>query len=377
MKSTSLSIIPLLILLTLTTYSQSNLSLSTSNGYSNSSIYGSSNLSTPLSLNSLDYSYNHVGSKVSLFAGGGIMQYFNFDDRSYATGYAGTGYSSYLDTSESASVNLYGSFLLRKALISNDYSDSYQLMTGSQYVNALSETSVLYIGTDFKYKIFDFVSELNFVENSTGISLSKSFETKTSIKTSVSLDTKLYNSNISSDTSQISNSGRMKSKLNTLSSQFKYTAIVAQNIFENTGVSISYDGSISLNEYNTPIEYIGFDFAGDNEFFDDPYSFIQSQFAIRLTQMLPWDIKSSISYSFAQKNYNYEVLVNELTDEYTDRNDEMSSFELSIQKKVNFDNSFLNGINLRLDYEIYNNISNYNYMNYKGSYIILGVELGL
>lgn len=366
-----------MLLLSTNVYSQSNLNFSTSNGYSDNSMYGSSNLQTPISMNSLDYSYSNIDSKFSLFGGGGIMQYFNFIERNYFTGYAGTGYSSYLDSSESNSINFYGSFVLRKALATDEYSDSYQLMTGSQYVNALSETSVLYIGTDFKYKIFDYINELNFIENSSGISLSKSFETKTSVKISSSLDTKVYNSNISSYDTQVSNSGRMKSKLNTLSSQLKFQAVVAQNLLENTGISATYNGSIALNDYNTPIEYIGYDFAGDNEFFDDPYSFTHSQVVFRVTQLLPWELKSSIAYSYSQKKYNYEILIDEISNLYAGRNDEMSSFEFSLQKNIVFDNSLLNNINLRLDYEYYNNASNYNFMNYQGSYIVMGIELGI
>ena len=364
----------LIIISTNLSYSQLDVDLNSQSGYTANSFNGTA-FNSPITSNSLSLSYS-PDSNFSMWGGAGLSQYFNYNERNYLATSLGTGYSAYTNSDENASFSIYGTILMRQAVNLDDNSDTRQYFAGTGFTRLIDEGFILNVNSDFKYKTFNLLNELDFIENMSGIVINKSFETRTAIKLSTNLNTKFYYT-IPDDASDLvfTRGGKVQSDFGSSALQLRYSVQIAQNIVESTGISVQYEGSSALNYYNTPIDYIGYDFAGDSEFFDDPYSFVHSSYTIRLTHILPYEIKSSVSYSISDKEYNYEI--NLIDDIYEIRKDNYNSFGISLEKTITFENSFLNNLKIQLDYDNFINSSNYDVMNYKGNFIILGFELGI
>lgn len=338
------------------------------NGYTQSQIEDYNSFQTPITITGLNLNQN-LAPKLALFSNFGFAQYYNYTDRNYISGLAGLGYSTYINEKNTASISSYISSNLRKSVSTDDYSDSYQINTGIQFVNSLKIGNSIYLKSDFKYKDFTRIPELNYIDNSTKMIFINSFETKTSIKLIASLNTKIYKSLLNLDNTNHSSSA----KFNDFASQFEYQVSIAQNIFEKTGLSFIYKSNYALNNYETSLDYIGFDFAGDSEFFDDPFSFTFNQYDIKLTQILPIDFSFSAKYSSAVKNYNYEFMMED--ESFLERKDSQSAFEISISKDIKIENTFLQKIKIKVDYEMYKNSSNINFLSFNGNYILVAFEL--
>ncbi|MBX3044779.1 MAG: hypothetical protein KIT33_06420 [Candidatus Kapabacteria bacterium] len=355
-------------------FSQLDVDFNSQSGYTANSFNGTA-FNSPISSNSLSLSYS-ANDNFNLWGGAGIAQYFNFSERNYLSAFLGTGYSGYTNSDENASLSIYGTLLMRQAVNLDDNSDTRQYFAGIGYTRLIDEGFILNLNSDFKYKTFNLLNELDFIENSSGITLNKSFQTKTAIKLSSNLHTKFYYS-IPDDAADMTftRGGRVQTNFGSSALQLRYSVQIAQNIIESTGISVQYEGSNALNYYDTPVNYIGYDFAGDSEFFDDPFSFVNSTYSLKLTHILPFDIKSTVSYSLSDKEYNYEV--NMFDDDYEVRKDKSINFGISFERRINFEKSLLNNMKIILDYYNFYNSSNFDMMNYKGNFIILGIELGI
>lgn len=353
-------------------FSQIDVEFNNQTGYLQNSFNGSV-FNSPVSMNSINFTLI-PSDNFNLWGGGGLTQYFNIADRNYFTLFAGTGYSSYLNEKENSSMSLYATILTRESINTDDLSDTKQYYAGLNYTQLLDEGFIFNSISDFKYKTFTYINELDFIENKTGILLNKSFQTKTAVKIIGNLHTKFYYA-IPDDPAELkfSRNNKLVTDFGTTAFQIRYALQIAQNLFETTGISFSYEGNMALNNYDTPIDYIGFDFAGDSEFFDDPYSFVYSTFQIKLTHILPLEIKASATISNSVKEYNYEVELAE--DNYKFRDDKFNMISLGLERRFVLGESFVNNLILKLDYLNFNNSSNFSVMNYKGSYFLLGIEL--
>lgn len=351
---------------------QLDIDLNTTNGYVTNQMQDASLLSTAISSNNLSLNYQPE-SPFSVIAGLGYVNYLQLSDRNYLTLYSGLGYSSYLNADENASISILLVGNIRSASEDNSLSDSKQLLGGLQIKKLFTETSVIDISNNLRYKRYDYLSELSFLDNQLAASFTKSFETKTTLNLALTLNTKLYSDNIS--LIAIDGPGANPANLNKSTVQLVYQIALAQNLFEKTGIRLSYEQSTFVKDYETPLDYVGYDFSGDGEFFDDPYSFEQSQVSLTLTQMLPYDVKFSAVGSYAQKTYNYMSLIAE--DTYQDRLDDHYSYQFGLEKSFSFDSSFFKRVNLKMDYEFYDNKSTMSETNYSGDYFLFGIEIGL
>ncbi|GAB1370078.1 hypothetical protein MASR1M45_01360 [Candidatus Kapaibacterium sp.] len=372
MKTT---IIAILISLSIPAFSQFDLNLNSQSGVTNVKNMDSSSFNTPLSQNFINLSYD-TDNSMSYYGGLGLMQYFNLPERNFLSAYYGLSYSTYTNKNEDASFNMYVNGLLRQSLNDEDLSNSSQYAIGAQYISQLSENSVIYLSDDINYKSYGMIKELNYLENSAGITFNTSFETKTSLKIESGLYSKIYSSLYDDQGNLIvTNSGKMNRKFNSLSNQLRYTVTIAQNVFENTGLSFSVDGAYSIDNYDTPLDYIGFDFAGDNEFFDDPYSYDYNNFKLMLTQILPLDTKLSLSGNYADKYYNYFVVIDDEND--AQRIDYQSSLEINLSKTFNFEDTNISFLKIQLEYQAYLNKSNLGFMNFDGNFFLVGLQFGI
>lgn len=337
------------------------------NGYTQSKVEDYSSFQTPISIAAFTLEENIV-NKLAFFGNLGFAQYHNYTDRNYVSALGGLGYSAYLDNQKSASISSYLSSNIRKSVVIDDFSDSYQFNTGIQITKSLRPGSVFYLKSDLRYKNFSQLPELNYIDNVLKMTFINSFETKTSLKLTTALNTKVYKSLFDIDDITLAE----QTPFNNAANQFEYEISVAQNIFEKTGLTFIYSANMALNNYETSLDYIGFDFAGDSEFFDDPFSFTYSQYNIRLKQFLPSDFSFTAQYSLAVKNYNYEFIMED--ESYLERRDEYSALELSLTKDINFNDFFIRKMKIKLDYEMYKNSSNINFLSFEGSYFLLGCE---
>ncbi len=345
----------------------------TTNGYISNKMKNASLIETGVSSNSFD-AILKSDSKFSFGAGLSNISYFKLPDRNYFSYYAGLNYSSFINESKSASLNVFSAANIRSANEDNSYSDSKQMLAAMQIKYLSTETSLVNFGLNFRYKNYDYLNELRFLENKISSSYSKSFQTKTSINLSSEINSKIYSNKMDEIVSTSGKNNKNIGQLNKLAAQLYYQISVAQNILEKTGLRLSYNQSLYIKDFVPPLDFVGYDFSGDGEFFDDPFSYEQQQISARVTQILPLDIKLTANYSYSMKSYNYMIFITE--DNYTDRDDKNSSYSLSIEKNSKIDIGFINSINLKLDYEYFNNISTMPSMNYFGNYFLIGIELG-
>lgn len=375
MKRNILTLSALILLCLATLEAKFDIDISTTNGSLSNKMKEQSLFTSMISANSLDLSYLSE-TYFSALAGVGNVQYFSSPTNSYTTFYIGTGFNDFFGDIDDVSYSIILMGNIRVSAEVNSLSDSKQAIGLMQFNYLTSETSLLDFSNNLKYKRYNEIVEFSFIENQIASKFTKSFQTKTTLQLGMQINTK-YHNNFDALFNDNDNLYKKNKKLqyNKSATQLIFEAAAAQNIFENTGLRFSFQQSNYLSDYDTPLEFVGFDVTGDGEFFDDPFSFEKNQIEIKLTQILPLGVKAVLSYKYADKNYNYMVLVED--DIYTDRRDYNSSIELSLEKRIPFESSFLNSLDVKIDYEYYRNNSTFSQLNYNGSYFLVTLEFGL
>jgi len=352
--------------------------------------------------NSFGFGINYYpdSSKFGYLADVSYLNYINYTDRNFFNSNLGIMYTYELDNAMTNLLNASASFTNRFDAAAFTIFDYLQFLANFSYIHNFSEMSSLDISYFPRYRNYLNYSSINYIENAMSMSYSDIFETKTNINVTATLLNKKYlntSKNMSMMTGQIKEKFKIKNEIqkkgrwrninpgdaqntsNNLNSMQTSAGIsqitgnlhIAQNIFETTGLELSFFASRYLNKM-TPVSIDGaFFFNGESELFDDPYSYENSSISLTLNQILPFDIFGKLTFSYLDKNYNLYILQQDSSK--LQRNDKVSFINLSLNKDFETPDLFFKLLSIELAYSYYKNNSNTSefYFNYSDLYLFL------
>ena len=403
-----------LVLLVLTIFGSINLYSQIYGGFGTALGYGFNNYSADTSFSTLitqtdislgkDFSENF-----QIFGNFSYINFAEFSDRNFLAPEIGFSYSNMLMDEVSLNMDFGSSFRLGSK--EYNYFNYLQPIFNLSFAYNFDESSSVAVNSSNRYKNYLKLNDFDFVENLNNLSFRKSFESKTTISTSLSFNNKTYMSNYESyiaddvlsvakgkgmgkgymgnwnmgnmgnsgtttdtiesgDTTYIVNYKQVGAKTTT---QFKYAVNIAQNIFESTGISANFQQGFIISDFKSEDFSSVYDFATDDDLYDDPFMFDFTKFSGKITQMLPFDFKLQLNYSFTNKQYYFGA-----NDENPQimRNDNVYNYGLSLEKSIDFEELFINSVSFNFDYSYINNKSNNLYFDYNYSFLMFGINVG-
>jgi len=281
------------------------------------------------------------------------------------------------DEDDSFSSHFFSSLGAKYLTNSSITTDVLNANIGYSFSKSVFETFSLGASTGIKYKSFTTLSEYNYAEIPLQVSLSTSFETKTSIRMDLGLFSKLYTLNEETYIVPIQEN-REQSYLMGKNNLFKGTQMankiefgfsIGQNLFESTGIGLKYKHSRSLENYNKYTPDFTYEFFLDSDLYSDPYSQTYSQYSVSLTQMLPFEIRMSLNYDYYTREYY--AWISDLS-----RSENLNSVSIDISKSMEFEDSFINTLDIYFYYDNNFNTSSVQYYDYQMNVIAVGISLG-
>jgi hypothetical protein len=114
--------------------------------------------------------------------------------------------------------------------------------------------------------------------------------------------------------------------------------------------------------------------SGQNELYDDQFSYSGNTIAIEVEQLLPVELIFNGSWEYQKKTYTYSAT--DLADSVIATNREDKRTELVLNISRSFPLTEETSLSAHVDYHFINNISNSTYFDFKKSTIMIGVEYG-
>lgn len=231
------------------------------------------------------------------------------------------------------------------------------------------------------YKKYTNLSEYDNLFLNAGISVNKSFETKTTLILQSALNYKYYFNNYSAPVLSDPNAYQpgMGRYWSTGSSTFQiYSNLrIAQSVAENTGLAVYYTNRFLPDESavnNT--EYMLYS-ANESDLYDDPVSRNENSAGIELTQLLSDDLIIKTGYEYSSRKYPSQgVYINETDyNTYSVRNDEQSFFYFTFNKLFTLDEEEHYSLLLGLNYSLVDKTSNSYWYDYKNNSFSLNLSL--
>ena len=154
-------------------------------------------------------------------------------------------------------------------------------------------------------------------------------------------------------------------------SQIRAWINVGQSIADGTGVSVKYLQRWNPGNRGAAMTGGSVDFIGEEELFDDPYSYESSEITIRLTQLLPWSMQAQIAGYYYNKNYPYPYTLDYSTAGTENRKDIRRGAWLTLNKAFPGDWFMFKGVRLTMTYVYTLNSSNNIFDDYNSNYLSL------
>ena len=258
--------------------------------------------------------------------------------------------------------------------------------------------------------------DLSYLEQSASLSLSRSFATKTSVSMDVSVGNKEYQSlSTSTTTSAFTASNAFfhfdddrakdpnhrpnfphdrgirgidfhRDETQGIQSNVQYLVYeqpttmqlcaslkIAQSLGEETGISARYFQRWNLTDRGRAFVGGAVDFIGEEDLFDDPYSYESKELALTLTRYLPFSLKGELSALYSVKQYPYPNNL-DYTSSAPDRADTRFGLTVSLEKSMDDSWFVFEGTTLMVEYLYQRNQSNTAYYDYHSNVITLGIE---
>jgi len=156
-----------------------------------------------------------------------------------------------------------------------------------------------------------------------------------------------------------------------LTSQLRASAVIGQSLGESTGLSLSYLKRFNLDARSRAVVGGTVEFIGEEELFDDPYSFESDEAAVKLTQLLPWEMTFVVSGSIQWKRYSYPADLAEPASEQ--KKDLRYGSSVEVSKLLGGNWLLFSGLELSLAYAYIRNESNAAWYNYRGNDISFSI----
>ncbi len=336
--------------------------------------------------------YKPAGSNFNLFYQG---DYSSFKESNLLNFYfhtLGADYSKAFGQDDVHRLYAGSTWTIRLNKQDHEYYDYQQFYA---YLNSRFDLDFLFFsaGYNFRYRRFEYLSDLTNYLHNVFLQLNKSFETRTSLILEASFGRKSFKG---SDTfTQIIESVGMSGKgqgkrWNTAAdggstvvstelpapvlNQAVFLIRAAQSLHTRVGIYLQYSRQISLNE-ETNFRNSD-DYFQDEELFDDPFSYESSAGAGQLTWLLPWNTKLLLRGGLISKEYTDEQAFTAETDTIGlggNRDDEQRNFYIGFSKKFNGSKSWLRKLEIQIDFAYIDNKSNSYWYDYKNT--VFGTSL--
>lgn len=340
-------------------------------------------------INTFDLGLHFLKDKFNILYYGSYSSFTESSDRNYYWQQLGF----YFDN-ENSIFGLYGENRINKDLFNlYDYSD----LTGYYRLRIPSDFLVPTLNLSTTYRSYSNLSEYNNFFFSGGLSLNKSFETKTTLIFTTAFNYKNYfNSgvdyivNAEGDTTFMRGNGNRRmirevipgDQTSIQSSDIVNTQIysnlrIAQSLFENTGGAIYLTNRSMLSKNGSFSSDIFYNQGDESDLYDDPVSRNENALGINLTQILPQEITLKLGYEYSWRNYPSQGSYLGETD-YSDliqRKDQQSILFISANKSFSLNESDSIFLRANLNYFYLKNTSNSYWYNYNNQQISLGLGL--
>ncbi len=156
-------------------------------------------------------------------------------------------------------------------------------------------------------------------------------------------------------------------------SQMTASLNIAQSLGENTGISLRLLQRWNLQDRGRALAGAAVDFIGEDELFDDAYSYESREISMVVTQLLPWSMKFQSTAFLHAKDYAYAASMAGGSGDVL-RSDLRFGGILTLEKS--FDTSILlfDGVTVAASYSFTRNQSNAVYYDYGSNAFSLGFE---
>ena len=148
---------------------------------------------------------------------------------------------------------------------------------------------------------------------------------------------------------------------------------VGQSLTDNIGLRLRFLQRWNLNDRGRAFVGGAVDFIGEEELFDDPYSYESSELSITLTYLLPWSMTLRTGGYYFFKDYNYPATLDYADPFATLRNDERTGGWFRIGKRIGGAWLLFNGLDVSIGYSYLRNQSNTGYYDYSSNSLTLGI----
>ncbi len=157
-------------------------------------------------------------------------------------------------------------------------------------------------------------------------------------------------------------------------SQLRLWVNIGQALGEQTGLSLRFQQRINLTERGRAFVGGTVDLIGEEELFDDPYSYEGSEASLTITQLLPWSMRAQSSAFYMGKQYAYAASLDEGGAAGPMRLDTRFGAWIEISKEIGGGWLMFQGMKLSLQYTYLRNQSNSTWYDYSGNNIGFGIS---
>ena len=373
-------------------------------GNSTNAFYVDSVGSTMISGIGLGLNYEVANSNWNYFLEMNYYNYNSFNERNFLNTSLGFNMIKPLDKDDINFLNINGFLSSRFDGIEYNIYDYWQPLVSINYYHYFSTNTFLSANYTPRMRFYSNYSEINYLENSVSLTYKTYFKTKTTLNINTSIMQKNY---FNSHASNVMNPGIVTPKkksdasiqkktkwgkiikgysskdtstnMNNMvqsdisPSQFVFNGKISQNVTENVGLAFNLGYSTNLYSKSSDSLQGVSSYAGEEELFDDSYSFENISISPTLTVVLPNTIIGKLNYFQATKNYNYLVEIE--NEDQVLRKDDFKMLTLSFSRYFNLKDSFFYQIFLTLDYSYYTNNSNTYIFDYDNQDLYLTLQV--
>jgi hypothetical protein len=404
-------------------------SLSLDNGYDDNMFRNYSAISSASTDASLTLGYFPEHANWAINYSGSVSTFSEFSERLYSTHALGASYIISYGEKSKNNITLVGSGtarLDREDYLLYDYS---QALAYASFKHYLTADLPLLLSYRARYRVYPNFGELSYLEHFASLGSMVFFETRTSIRAQVELGYKNYTSSASLDPESTGTSGftttssgltldgdgpgggggngggsssgggkgngegsgrvgvgsggnqmGMEATVDYLiydepsTSQLSAWVNIGQSLSETTGLSLRLQQRWNLTDRGRAFVGGAVDLIGEEELFDDPYSYESKALTLTLTQTLPWGLKLQSGGFYLLKEYDYPYTLDYTTPDIDLREDTRSGGWFTFSKAIGGNWLMFNGLNLSLGYVYLRNVSNTTYYDFASNAVSLGMR---
>ncbi len=323
-------------------------SVSVAGGYSDNLFRSANFTNDGAGLASLKLGYEPGENWLLQYSGYGSM-FQSYAERNYTVHNLGAMYYAQLQDNAVTTLTLYAGASSRFDRSSYSYYDYTQWLGRARVRHNFTQTSFLTGSYQLRQRRYPDFNDLSYIEHYASLAFSISFQTRTSVRLSMDYGVKNYSSLsvVNNDNTDgggmpgggmghggmgggdnIGGNSHMEDEWNGMrrhyagsnedvhylvydnpsSNQAVVRFRVAQSLWEKAGIRFQYEHRINLADRGR--SYIGntVDYLGEEELFDDPYSYEGPGGLVTFTQLMPLSMKITLSTEVYDKTYSYPVI---------------------------------------------------------------------